>query len=168
MTEQTDPMSAVQALEQQLAAAPADLDLRLRLAHALEALTVSARSVTREGLPVVTSARQRELCAWAARRILELKVPDARLTTGAQALLAELDAGRRWVWHGQGQVAIAAVVVLGLVAVVLGGLAGVVAVVVAGAVLSSVLLSVLVLRFRRERWRVEAERLAPVIWRPGI
>ncbi|MEV5298398.1 hypothetical protein [Amycolatopsis methanolica] len=50
MTEQTDPMSAVQALEQQLAAAPADAALRLRLAHALEVLTVSARSVTRRGV----------------------------------------------------------------------------------------------------------------------
>ncbi|UQS27281.1 hypothetical protein L1857_33020 [Amycolatopsis thermalba] len=168
MTEQTDPMTAVQALEQQLAAAPADPDLRLRLALALEALTVSARSVTREGMPVVTSARQRDLCAWAARRILELNVPDARLTTGAQGLLAELEAGRRWVWLGQGQFAVAAVVALGLAAVVLGGLTGVIAVVVAGAVVSSALLAVLVLRFRRERWRVEAERLAPVIWRPGI
>jgi hypothetical protein len=166
----SDPFLTVQALERDFAANPGDQGTRYRLALALETLTVAARSVTRDQTLVITSERQRELCQQVAGRILQLQVGEPRLTAAAQALLAEIETGRRWVWHQQGQaVALMVVVlVLGLGGAVAGGLTRSIPVVAAAAVVSSLLLAVVVIRYRRERWRIRAEEVRPLIWRPGI
>jgi hypothetical protein len=161
---------AVQALEQELAARPDDQEVRQRLALALAGLTVAARSVTRDQRLVITSSRQLELCEQAAHRILQLQAGDERLTATARSLLGEVAAGRRWVWHKQGPAAacLAFALLLGLAGAVAGGLTGSIPLLVAAAVVSSLLLVAVVLRFRRETWRVHAEGVRALIWRPGI
>jgi hypothetical protein len=165
-----DPFQAVQALEAELAANPADQDIRHRLALALEAWSVVVRSLTREQALVITSVRQQELCRRIADRILALQTGDPRLTAGAQHLLTEVETGRRWVWHRQPQAALFGVLalVVGLGGAVGGGLAGSIPLIVAAAVVSSLVLVAVVLRYRRVSWRIRAEEVAPLIWRPGI
>jgi hypothetical protein len=165
-----DPFRAVEALELQLAAGPDDPELAHRLALALEASTTAARSLTRDQRLVLTSRLQLDVCERAARRILELRVDDQRLTFGAQALLAEVAAARRWVWHKQGEAMAYTVAgaVTGLAGSVAGGLAGSIPIVVCSALVSSLVAAAVVLRHRREHWTVQAEQARPVIWRPGI
>lgn len=165
-----DPFRIVGALEMELATKPDGRDLRQRLALALEAATVAARSQTRDQRLVMTSARQLDVCERAARRILELGVDDPRLIGGAQALLAEIEVAHRWVWQQQGR-AFAYLVttsILGLTVSVVAGLSGNIALLVAGALVSSVVSAAVVLRHRRQWWRIVAEQMRLVIWRPGI
>jgi len=160
-------------LEKMITEAPADGSVRAELSSLLYRRAIEACSLTSAQELVMTSRRQREVCGEAARRILELQTgPDADggLVDAARALLAKVDAGARWVWHPRDAAAwVAAVVVaggLGLVAwsmseqsLPLAGLA---------AIVSSAVLAVVVLRFRRELWRIEAERVNQIIQRHGI
>jgi hypothetical protein len=85
-------------------------------------------------------------------------------------LLDEVRSGSRWIWHPQGTAAAlaTAAVVGGLVSVAIAALAGSPLLAGAAAVLSSGLLALVVLRFRRETWRVRADGLKMVVWQPGI
>ncbi|GAB3487213.1 hypothetical protein [Amycolatopsis cihanbeyliensis] len=161
---------AVAELERELAADPENAEIRRRLAAALEAFAVEARSLTRDEVRVITSGRQRQACWYAATRMLRVAPEDPRLVAMAGDLLAEIEAGGRWVWRKPGVAGTLATVlsILGLLAVVLGALAESVVLVVVAAVFSSVALAGVVLYYRRERWRVEAERALPVVWQPGL
>ncbi|GAA1993930.1 hypothetical protein [Amycolatopsis minnesotensis] len=158
----------VLVLEDDLRAAPEDAGIRLRLANALVALAWDVRSLTREQRPVITSANQLRVCEHAATRILQLQVDDDQLNAAARELLAEVSAGRGWTWAHQARAAgLGLLAVLGgLLVAVLAALGESIPLVVAAAVVSSVALGVVVLAHRRERWRVEAERVAPLIWVP--
>lgn len=162
--------AAVADLERALAAQPGDIDTRRRLGHALYAAVTASMSLTRDQTLEITSARQAVLAEQVTQRILELNVDDGTLRRDAQALHERARDGRQWTWERQ-DLAIAAVVLVvtaGVAAAVYGGLAGNVIVVIAGAVLSSTLLAMIVLRYRRQNWRIRAERVAPLISRPGV
>ncbi|QWF81930.1 hypothetical protein [Amycolatopsis sp. CA-230715] len=158
----------VLVLENDLRANPEDSAVRVRLANALEALAWDVRSLTREQRPVITSAHQLRVCEHVANRILQLQVDDERLNAAARELLAEVSAGRGWTWAHQARALGLGllVVVGGLLGVVFAGLGESVLFVVVAAVVSSGALAVVVLAHRRERWRVEAERVAPLVWVP--
>ena len=57
---------------------------------------------------------------------------------------------------------------VGLAVVVFGALAGNIALVVAASVLGSIALAAVVFARRKQCWQIDAERVAPVIWRQGI
>lgn len=162
--------ATVADLERALAAQPGDPDTRRRLGHALYAALVSSLSLTRDQTLEITSAAQAELAEQVARRILDLAVDDEALRRDANALLERTAHGRRWTWESPSAatVAVALAVIVGVAAGVLGGLTGNLVVIIAGAALSSLLVAVVVLRFRRQNWRIHAEQVAPMIWRPGI
>jgi hypothetical protein len=162
--------AAVAELERAVAAQPGDAEARRRLGHALYAVAVASLSVTRDQTLEITSAQQLALAERVGRRILDLGVDDDKLRRDASALLDRVGNGRRWTWESR-SAAIAGVVlavVAGLAAAVLGGLTGNLVVIIGGATLSSLLVAGIVLRGRRQNWRIHAERVAPLIWRPGI
>ncbi|WP_158889279.1 hypothetical protein [Amycolatopsis anabasis] len=161
--------SPVDALEREVADHPEDAELRLRLGLALETMAEQARSLTRERVRVITTRRQLEICEYAANRILELDLDDERLTASARALRDQVRAGRSWVWVRRPLALTLAVVIgcLGMLAVVLGALFESIPIVVAAGVLGSAALAAIVLRYRRESWRLVAERALPVVWQPG-
>lgn len=147
-----------------------DLDARMRLAEALHAEAVAARSMTREGTLEITSRRQLRICEDAAHRILALRIDDEELNRAAAALLDEVRAGRRWTWTNEAAAAALLVlaVTIGVGTAVIGGLGDNIALVVIGALVSSVMLGLTVLRYRRENWRMRTDKVAPMIWKPGL
>jgi hypothetical protein len=160
----------ISELERLFTASPADVAIRHELASLLYRRAVEACSLTDTQNRVMTSRRQRELCGDAARRVLQLQVADAELVAAAHSLLVEVDAGSHWVWHPRrAALWLAGGVFAGCLALVawsmsaqslpLAGLA---------AVAGSVVLAGVVLRFRRELWRVEAERVNQIILRHGM
>ncbi len=165
-----DRLAEASRLEAELMTRPDDVELRDGLAAELAALTVDVRSLTRDRIPVFTSARQREFCGYAARRLIELGVGGEAVQASATALQAELSAGEEWVWRNR-HLSLALVIVVvaaGLAVVVLGALSGNIPVVVAAGVLGSAGLAALVFARRKQRWQIDAERVTPVIWRHGI
>ncbi|WP_436491762.1 hypothetical protein [Actinokineospora sp. HUAS TT18] len=143
--------------------------LRYYLASTWCSVTEQARSRTVNEALVITSERQLEICESAARRILELDVADQELRRGAELLLDEVAAGKRWQWRPEGiAVSLAVLAVsLGFILVAVGGLAGSVALVVMGVLLGSGLLYLIVVKFRRQNWRVRADDLAEHIVQRG-
>lgn len=160
---------AVPELERLVADRPEDPVLRYYLASTWCSVGEQCRSQTRDEVLVITSERQLRVCERAARRILELGVADEELVRGARRLLAEVMAGRRWSWVPEGIAVSMAVLVisLGMTMVVAGGALASPGLVVAGVLLGSVLLYLIVLRFRRQAWQLRAESLAPSITKPG-
>lgn len=166
----SDPMGEARALEAELAANPGDPELKAKVVTRLGALTTEVRSVTRDQVLVMTSARQREFCAYAADRIITLGGGDETLLAAALALKEEVKAGGEWVWLSRKPATMlgALAAVAGLAMVVLAALAGSIPLVAVAAVLSSAALAAIVLKYRRQRWRLDAERVNQVIWRHGI
>jgi tetratricopeptide (TPR) repeat protein len=161
---------AVAELERMVEARPEEPVLRYYLASTWTSVAEQCRSQTTDEVLVITSQHQLRLCERAARRILELNVADDELVRGANRLLVEVEAARRWKWAPEGIAVILAILAmsLGLTMVVAGGALDSVGLVVAGIVLGSVLLYLIVLRFRRQAWRQRAEALAGSIAKPGV
>lgn len=138
------------------------------LVVALAARSVLLRSVTAHGGVVMVEHEQLTGCERIAKRILELR-PDPDMEAFARDLLARVEDSRRWVWVGQSAlpVSVAAVLVLGLLPVVLGGANGHVPSVVFGVLVGAVLTFALVVRHRRQVWLVRAESLAPLLASAG-
>lgn len=167
---ESDGWAAIGDLERTLATRPGDVEVRRRLAAALHDEAILARSVTRDQTLEITSARQLRICEYAARRILSLEIDDEELNSSAMAMLNEIRAGRRWIWVNRASAITLSVLAMavGIVAAVIGGLAENIALAAVGAVISSMMLGAIVLRFRRENWRIRADRVAPMIWKPGV
>jgi tetratricopeptide (TPR) repeat protein len=157
-----DAEGAVRDLERMLEAAPTDRVLRYYVASGWCSVAEQCRSRTADDILVITSERQLQVCERAANRILELDVEDHELIRGARRLLAEVSAGRRWSWRPEGIAVSLAVLVcaLGLTMVALGGVTGSVALVLVGMVVGGALLAVVVMRFRRQHWRLHAQSMA--------
>ncbi|MFD8492228.1 hypothetical protein [Amycolatopsis sp. NPDC059657] len=166
----SDPMGEARALEAELAANPGDADVRAKVVTRLGELTAEVRSVTRDQVLVMTSARQRDFCAYAAERMITLGGGDETVLANARALAEEIKAGEDWIWRSRNLAATlgGAAVAAGLAAVVLAALAGSIPLVAVAAVLSSAALAAIVLQYRRQRWRLDAERVSQVVWRHGI
>jgi hypothetical protein len=147
----------------------ADPAVRHYLATALLATADQARSLTKDGTPVITSRRQLDTCGRLADQILALGVDSPDVTGQARLLRDTVEAGRRWTWQRRPAVLYGAITVLiGLAMVITGGLLGSVALVIAGVAVGSTLIFWIVTGYRREAWRRSAEHLAPVIWRRGV
>jgi tetratricopeptide (TPR) repeat protein len=162
--------AAIPDLEHLVAEEPDDPVLRYYLASTWCSVGEQCRSQTRDEVLVITSDRQLRICERAASRILDLDVDDEELVRGAHRLLAEVAAGRRWSWAPEGVAASLSVftVLLGLTMVLAGGVLQSVGLVVCGVVLGGLLLTLIVLRFRRQNWRLHAEDLAPRIAKHGV
>jgi hypothetical protein len=151
-------------------ASPDDPAARRQLAAAIHAEALAALSVTRDQTLEITSAAQLRICEQAARRILELRVDDEELNASAMAMLREVAAGRRWAWVNQVSVVVLSIlaVAVGIGAAVLGALLDSFAIAAVGAVVSSATLAGIVLRYRREQWRIRAEEIDALISKPGV
>lgn len=157
-----DAASAVTALEDLHAARPDDQVVRYYLASAWCSAAEQCRSRTDDDVLVITSEKQLRYCEQAARRIVELDVADRELAFGANRLMAEVAAGRRWLWAPEG-IAVSLLVLtmaFGLTAVVAGGAMTSPTLVVGGVVVGGAVLVGIVLRCRRQVWRVRADALA--------
>lgn len=154
-----DAGAAAEELERRYAGST-DPVLRYYLASTWCSVAEQARARTGDDVLVFTSADQVAVCERAARRIIDLDVADPELRRGAQRLMAEVASARRWRWEPEGIAVSLAVLAasLGFLLVAMGGLAGNVGLVVLGVLLGGALLGVIVLRFRRQNWRVLADR----------
>ncbi|MFI9450089.1 hypothetical protein [Amycolatopsis sp. NPDC052450] len=157
-------------LEQLIANSPGDHTLRHEIATVLYRRATEARSVTRDHGPILATSRQRELCREAGQRILALRVNDAELDAKARELLHTVETGDRWVWRPAVPAALsAALFFLGGLGLVLLSMAyDSVLLAAAAAMLSSALLAIVILRCRRQLWRVDADRKYPLIRHHGI
>ncbi|WP_424189002.1 tetratricopeptide repeat protein [Actinokineospora sp. G85] len=155
-----DAEAVADELEAAFGAAGADPVLRYYLASTWCSAADQVRDRTAEDVLVFTDEHQLEVCEHAALRILELEVDDDELNRVAERLLSEVRAGRRYQWRPEGiAVSLAVLAVsIGLTLVAVGGAAGSVPAVLAGIVLGSVLLYVIIVRFRRQRWRLTQVR----------
>ncbi|WP_026424438.1 tetratricopeptide repeat protein [Actinokineospora inagensis] len=144
--------------------------LRYYLASTWCSVGDQVRAATDDEVLVIASERQLRVCERAALRILDLDVGDHELRRGAERLLAEVRAGRKWRWRPEGIAVSLAVLAVsfGLTLVAVGGVTGSVYLVVAGIVLGSALLYLIVVRFRRQAWQARADGLADRITRPGV
>ena len=165
-----DLFADLKRLEDAMTADPGDEEIRDRLACALAESTVRVRSLTRDRRPVMTTREQREFCAAAADRILELGAGGNAVQAAARSLKKEIEAGEVWMWRAPTTafVLVTAAAAIGLVWAVTGGLHGEVGDVVAASVLSSAALVVVTLRHRTRRWQLEADRVAALVCRNGL
>jgi tetratricopeptide (TPR) repeat protein len=161
---------AVVDLELLVADRPNDPTLRYYLASAWYSAAEQCRARTAEDVLIITSEEQLRVCEDAGRRILDLKTGDEELERGAEHLLAEAAAGRRWTWSPEGIAVSLAVltVALGLITVVAGGLLNNVVLVVVGVLVGSALLYGIVYRFRKQNWRRRADDMAQHIVKQGV
>jgi tetratricopeptide (TPR) repeat protein len=167
---QGNAAGAVADLELLVADRPSDPTLRYYLASAWFSAAEQCRSRTAEDVLVITSEHQLQICEDAGRRILALSTGDDELEHGAEQLVAEVEAGRRWTWMPEGIAVSLAVltVALGLITVVAGGLLNNVVLVFVGVVVGSALLYGIVYRFRRQAWRRRADEMAPHVVKSGV
>lgn len=163
-------VSAVADLELLVADRPDDPTLRYHLASAWYSAAEQCRSRTADDVLVITSEEQLRICEDAGLRIRRLATGDDELERGAEQLLAEVAAGRRWTWSPEGIAVSLAVltVALGLITVVAGGLLDNVVLVFVGIAIGAALLYSIVHRFRRQTWRRRADEMAPHIAKPGV
>jgi tetratricopeptide (TPR) repeat protein len=161
---------AVADLELLVADRPYDPTLRFYLASAWFSAAEQCRSRTAEDVLVITSEQQLRICEDAGNRIRTLDTGDVELERGAEQLLVEVAAGRRWTWSPEGIAVSLAVltIALGLITVVAGGLLDNIVLVFVGVVIGGALLYAIVHRFRRQTWRRRADEMAPHIARPGV
>ncbi|VVJ22601.1 Uncharacterised protein [Amycolatopsis camponoti] len=157
-------------LEDAMTADPGDEEIRDRLARALAESTVRVRSLTRDRRPVMTTRGQREFCAAAADRIIELGAGGNAVQSAARSLRKEIEAGEAWTWRAPTNAFVlsTAAAAIGLVWAVTGGLQGDVGDVATASVLSSVALVIVTLRHRTRRWQIEADRVAALVCRNGL
>ncbi|WP_199439274.1 hypothetical protein [Umezawaea beigongshangensis] len=143
--------------------------LRRHLALALVARSAEVRSETRTGELVIVTPRQLAVCAELADDLLSLGVPDPEITAFAAELRDEAAAGLRWEWTRRGPAAAfgVAATALGALPVVLGGLRGEPGWIALGCAAGTVLLFLMVVAARQQRWRVRATAVAPLVSRPG-
>ncbi len=162
--------SAVADLELLVADRPDDDTLRYYLASAWFSAAEQCRSRTADEVLVITSEAQLRVCEEAGRRILALESGDEELERGAEQLLAEVTAGRRWTWSPEGIAVSLAVltVALGLITVVAGGLLDNIVLVIVGVLAGAALLYAIVYHFRRQTWRRRADDMARHIVREGL
>lgn len=147
-----------------------DFSDQLRIAENIHENAMAALSVTRDEDREITSARQVAAIEDAGRRILAMGLPDEQINAAARALIERAGAARRWTWVDV-PAAVALIVLalaVGVSMALLGGAGGNIVLAALGGLLGSALVAIVVLRYRRENWRIRAERIAPVIWRPGI
>lgn len=161
---------AVADLELLVADRPDDPTLCYYLASAWYSAAEQCRSRTADDVLVITSEEQLRICEDAGKRILALRTGDEELVRGAEQLLAEVAAGRRWTWAPEGIAVSLAVltVALGMITVVAGGLLNNIVLVFVGVLAGSALLYGIVFRFRRQTWRRRADEMAPYIVKPGV
>lgn len=95
-----------------------------------------------------------------------MRLPDEQINNAARALRDRATFAARWTWvntHAAVGLAVLAVLV-GISTAVSGGII----LAVIGGVASSGLLTFVILKYRRENWRIRAEQIAPMILRPGV
>jgi Flp pilus assembly protein TadB len=143
--------------------------LRHYLGYALAARTVEVRGVTVDGALAILDRTQLETCEQLARRIHRLDTADQALDNFAADLLARLDYAQRWQWGGAKAVLafLGLLLLLGVLPVVGGGLLNSTPAVMFGALVGALIVFVFVMRHRKQRWRLHAEVLGPLVWRPG-
>jgi hypothetical protein len=141
-----------------------------RIARAIHDEALTALSLTRNNEGEITSTRQLRILEDAAWKILSMHIDDRSVNDAAQRLLARVAAARQWTWVDPVVVTGLTILALlaGIGAAVLAGTDGNIVLAVVGGVLSSVLLSVVVLRYRRQNWRIRAEQISPMIWQHGV
>jgi hypothetical protein len=141
-----------------------------RIAMDIRAEAFAALSVTHDDHVEITSARQLRVVEDAAHRILAMRLDDEIVNDLARSMLDRVAFARRWTWVNlPAATALTAVALaVGIGTAVLGGTEGNMVLAVVGGILGSVLLSIVVLRHRREYWRIRAERIAPKIRRHGV
>jgi len=141
-----------------------------RIAMDIRAEAFAALSVTDDDHTEITTARQLWLVEDAARRILAMHLADETINDLARSMLDRVAFARRWTWVDlPAAVALTTVaLIVGIGAAVLGGSRGNMGLAVVGGIIGSALLGIVVLRHRREYWRIRAERLAPKIRRHGV
>jgi hypothetical protein len=147
-----------------------ELAAQRHIAEKLHTDAIQALSLTRDNQAEITSVRQLRTLEDAARRILSMRLDDPSINDAAAAMLEQAVWARRWRWVNAPVAAAMAIVavLMGIGAAALGGAGDNVVLAVLGGVLGSALLCVVVLRYRRENWRIRAEEIAPMIFRPGI
>lgn len=141
-----------------------------RIAMEIRAEAFAALSVTRDNQVEITSVRQLRVLEDAATRILAMRLDDETVNDLARSMLDRVAFARRWTWVDVPAACALAVVALvtGVGAAVLGGTGDNIVLAVIGGIVGSVLLGIVVLRYRRENWRIRAERIAPMIWHHGV
>jgi hypothetical protein len=141
-----------------------------RIARDLHDEALAALSVTRDNEAEITSARQLRILEEAARRILSMRVDDRSVNDAARAMLDRVTHARQWTWVDLPAATTLTVVALlmGIGAAVAGGTGGNIVLAIIGGIASSALLGIVVLRYRRENWRIRAEQIAPMIWQHGV
>ncbi|SEF29495.1 hypothetical protein SAMN05421837_104723 [Amycolatopsis pretoriensis] len=96
-----DLFADLKRLEDAITTDPGDEEIRDRLARALAESTVRVRSLTRDDRPVMTTREQREFCAAAADRIIELGAGGTAVQETARSLRKEIEAGEEWTWRAR-------------------------------------------------------------------
>ncbi|MFC4857697.1 hypothetical protein [Actinophytocola glycyrrhizae] len=141
-----------------------------RIAMDIRDEAFAALSVTRDNQVEITSVRQLRVLEDAARRILAMHLDDETVNDLARSMLDRVAAARRWTWVNVPAATMVTVAALAIAcgASVLGGIGDNIVLAVAGGIAGSVLLGIVVLRYRRENWRIRAERIAPMIWHHGV
>lgn len=149
---------------------PENLANQRQTARDIQDDALAALSLTRNNEAEITSTRQLSVLENAARQILSMRTGDPAVDDWARSTLARVASARQWTW-----VDLPVVTVLTSLALIIGvgsagiaGTGGNVVLAAVGFVVSSVLLSVVVLRYRRQNWRVRAEEIAPMIWQHGV
>jgi hypothetical protein len=136
------------------------------IAETIHAEALAALSVTRDNAVEITSSRQLRIVDEAGRRILAMRLPDERINDAARALRARAATAGRWTWVDAP--AATALTVLALLVGIGTAMSGGIVLAVIGGLASTGLLIFVILRYRRENWRIRAERIAPMILRPGV
>lgn len=136
------------------------------IAEGIHAEAIAALSVTRDNAVEITSSRQLKIIEEASWRILAMRLPDEQINDAARALRERATAAARWTW-----VDVPAAVALTVLAMLVGigtAASGGIVLAVIGGLTSSGLLIFVILRYRRENWRIRAEQIAPMILHPGV
>jgi hypothetical protein len=143
---------------------------RYRAAMNLQAEAIGALSVTRDNELEITSVRQLIILEDAARRIMSMRLDDRKVNDTAAWMLERVAIARRWTWVNPLAAVLLGIVaaIVGLGAAVLGWADDNIVLAVLGAIVGSALLAGVVLKYRRENWRIRAEQIAPMIIRPGL
>ncbi len=141
-----------------------------RIALDIRARAFAALSVTHDDHLEITSARQLRILEDAAHRILAMGLTDETVNDLARSMLDRVAFAKRWTWVDVPVATALTVVALtvGIAAAVLGGTAGNMVLAVVGGIVGSTLLGIVVLRHRREYWRIRAEQIAPKIRHHGV